>query len=108
MNLPHTVILVTPATTTDRRGDSSLDYGVSASRASVPGWMQEQQASETVDDRDVRVSTWRLFSTATPTLNALQRVEWNGSTFEVVGRPNHLSTPRGYHHTEAELRLAEG
>lgn len=108
MNLPHLVTIVTPATGTDRRGDQTLSYASDATRANVRGWMQQQGQSETTGDRDLRVSSWRLFSGSTPDLDALARIEWDGLTFEVVGKPNHLTSPRGYHHTEADLRLVEG
>lgn len=108
MNLPDTVTVVTPATGADRRGDAILSYGSDATRVAVRGWMQQQGQSETTGDRDLRVSSWRLFSDSTPGLDALARIEWDGRTFEVVGQPNHLASPRGYHHTEADLRLVEG
>lgn len=106
---PHTFTVVTPNVVTDRRTDEQLDYGDTATRVpGVPGWIQQTSSTETVNDRDVRVTRTMLFSDSTPTLTALERIEFNGRTYRVDGPPNHLTDPSGYHHTEAGLLLVEG
>jgi hypothetical protein len=103
---PHTVTILTRGTGTDSRGDEVNTF----TESTVKGWMQQimRPPEETVGDRDERVSRWLLYSTATPDLTALDRIRWNGKTFACDGQPNHLTTPRGYHHTEASLSLTEG
>jgi hypothetical protein len=109
VNLPHRVTTIEPAVTTDRRDDTQLDYGDAATRvADVPAWMQQTGQTETYSDRDERVTALTMFSDSTPTLTALARIEWNGATYRVNGRPNHRETPAGYHHSEVPLVLVEG
>lgn len=105
---PHAVTVVTPAVVTDRRQSQSLSYGDDATRVTVSGFMQQKSASESLGDRDERVSGWALFSTSTPTLTALDHIEWNGDVFLVAGQPDHLWNSRTYSHTEADLKLVEG
>lgn len=108
MNLPHTVTIVTPTITEDRTGDTVLDYGVTATRRTVQGWVQQTAASEEHSDRDKRSTSFTFHSDATPSMTALDRAEWDAKTFLVDGEPNHLDSPNGYHHTEARLLRIEG
>lgn len=104
---PHTVTIETAVPSTDARGDETHTF---TSATTVRGWMQQtpRPPVESLGDRDVRTSKFTLFSTQTPDMTALDRVVWDGKTFVCDGQPNHLTTPRGYHHTEANLELVEG
>lgn len=114
MILPHTVIKVTPAETEDARGDTELEYGETADRVDIDGWMQQPGQAftdrEDEGDLDVRRSAWVLFC-EDPTITAQDRVEWEGKPgvqFRVDGEPDHLYLASGaYHHTEATLALTE-
>lgn len=103
---PHTLTVLAAGTSTDSRGDEVLTF----SESTVRGWIQQirRPPEETLGDRDERVSRWTLLSTETPNLTALDRITWNEKAFQVDGQPDHLTTPRGYHHTEALLVLMEG
>jgi hypothetical protein len=109
VNLPHLVTTVEPAVVTDRRNDTTLDYGDDATRVmDVPAWMQQTTQTETYTGRDERVTRYTLFTASTPTMTALARIEWQGDTYRVDGKPNHLDNPNGYHHSEIPLILVEG
>lgn len=105
---PHLLTLVTPVETKDRREDSRLDYGVTATRVDRHGWMQQTAATETITSRDQRTTRFTLFSDDLADMTALHRIEWNGRTFQVDGEPSHLDDLSGYHHTEADLLEVTG
>jgi len=110
---PHRVVVVHPAATTDPVAGTVWDYGSSATRSTVDGWMQEDQATETfADGRDVMGQRWTLLTNSL-TIDANDRIEWDGhpagsQVFTVDGPPAPVPTPRGHHHLEARLRKVEG
>jgi hypothetical protein len=105
--LPYVVTIVRAGTTTDRYGNEVRDWN-NATRTDTPAWIEQQRASEDDDDRAQLTSSWLLVVPATVQLAGLDRIEYNGETFEVVGPPNVVRTPTGPHHIEAVLSWVTG
>jgi len=106
--LPLTVTKVRPAQTTDRYGDTVYDYGAAATRTDVQAWIDQASAEEeTPNGRDVITGVWKLITNHAD-LDALDRIEWGGSAYELDGPAWPVHTPAGLHHLEALLRRVEG
>jgi hypothetical protein len=111
--LPHTVTRVRPATSTDSYGNTTYDYGSSASRKDMAAWLQQNNRAEPLSNgRDPLDQVW-LLVTNDKDIQGRDRVEWtdpagNDVTFEVDGPPAPVFTPGGYHHTESTLRVVSG
>lgn len=106
--LPHQVTVVHPAASTGGYGDNSLDYGAGATRVSVPARLEQVQGREVSTARDAQVADWSLFSNYL-SISGVDRVEFNGVIFEVVGPVESAATGRGAaHHTHARLRTVAG
>lgn len=106
--LPHTVTRVRPATSTDAYNNTIYDHGDAAARADLSAWMQQdKRARPRSDGRDPLVDWWLLI-TNEQDLNGRDRIEFNGTVFEIDGPPEPTSTPAGFHHTEATLKAVRG
>ena len=106
--LPLPVTKVRPAQATDRYNDTTYDYGAGAARTSIKAWIDQASASEeTPNGRDVITGGWKLITNHTD-LDALDRIEWDGATYELDGPAWPVHTPAGLHHVEARLRRVEG
>lgn len=75
-------------------------------RTDYPARLEQTESTEVTRGRDTVISDWRLFLPADALVDAYDRVEIEGSTFEVAGRPAVEWAPRGPHHTVARLRIA--
>jgi len=105
--LVHTVSIVTPTTTTDRYGSEVKVWAGSGS--SSPAWMRQRSTLETVEGREARSSDWVAFLPAGTSVTAMDRIVWDGRTFEVAGDPLKAHGRTGeVHHIEAPLRIVEG
>lgn len=111
--LADEAVVVHPATTVDRYQNTILDW-TAATRTTVKTRISQQSASELVSagggsqGRTGEESTWIMFVRADTAIDVDDHVEWEGDTFEVVGKPLPAKTPRGLHHYEAQLRLIVG
>jgi hypothetical protein len=111
--MPHEVVVVHPAAGSDAYAGTVWDYGSSAVRSTIAGWMEEDEATEVfADARDVMSQRWTLL-TNYMTVDTNDRIEWDGhpagpAVFSVSGPPAPVPTPRGHHHLEAKLRKVEG
>lgn len=105
--LVHDVTVVVPGAATSRYGDAIKDWAT-ATRTSMKGWVARTATSEVHGDREAQVSEWKLYLPAGTVIDGGDRVEWQGTTFEVEGPPTHAWTPRGEHHLEVPLRVAAG
>lgn len=106
--LPHTVMVVRPALVPDDYGNTRRDYGETATRTEIRAWMQQDHRSEArTDGREAGIQAW-LMVTNHGDLLRRDRIEFNGTTFEVEGPPEPVATPAGSHHTEATLRVVDG
>lgn len=110
--LTETITRVRPATITDDYG-TTWDYGTAAGRATLTGWLQQDQRTESfVDGRDVVSQRWLLMTNELD-IDANDRIEWDDHPagqviFTVDGPPEPTSTPRGTDHLEVTLRVVEG
>lgn len=105
----HDVTILQAGTTTDRYGDSIKDW-TAATSSTVKGWVSQQTRSEVLDGREARVSGWVCYLPAGTRLTGLDRIVWEGTTFEVDGPINPAWSPRlrGVHHLELQLSRVEG
>lgn len=58
------------------------------------GYLEQSSSVEHVDDRDMVVTSWRLFLPADAQIDALDVVEFEGNTWQVVGNPDRKWNPR--------------
>lgn len=118
--LPHTVTVVTPATSTDSYGDTVYDYGDGATRTQVRAWVQQdQRAQVTAAGADPLQAKWLLVTNHSP-VDRRARIEWTGPAgdlvFELDGQPGPLFNPlqmattgaSAPHHTELTLKIVDG
>jgi hypothetical protein len=107
-DLPMVVTLVHPVVTSDRYGNPTHDYGPAATRTPIRGLIDQESASEsTPDGRTKIVGMWRLI-TNHRTIDAADRIEWDGLVYELDGPPWPAWDFQAFHHTEARLRRIEG
>jgi hypothetical protein len=113
--LIHDVVVVRPAASTaDPTYGTVWDYGSSAVRSTVRGWLDDTPGVESfTEGRDVLDQRWLLVTNYT-NIDGNDRVEWAGHPaggtmiFAVDGPPAPKYTPHGAHHLEANLRKVEG
>lgn len=119
--LPHTVTVVTPATSTDAYGDTVYDYGDAATRTQARAWLQQDQRAQVpAVGADPLQAKWSLVTNHSP-VDRRARIEWPGApggsmTFELDGQPGPLFNPlqmaaaasTAPHHTELTLKIVDG
>lgn len=107
--LSHTVTLIRPASVPDDYGNTTRDYGATATRTDIRAWMQQDQRQEArTDGREAAIQAW-LMVTNHGDVQRHDRVEHGAITFEVEGPAEPVSTPAaGTHHIEATLRVVDG
>lgn len=105
--LVRPVTIITAGTRTDAYNDSQLDWGAATS-ASTVGWLAQQSSFENLDGRNTTSSTLVLALPAGTAITARNRVEIEGTTYELTAEPVRAWTPRGEHHIEAQLQLVAG
>lgn len=105
--LSQTVTIVRASTVNDPYGTPVKDW-TTVTRTAYPARLEQTLAQEITTDRDTVTSDWRLFLEASAVIGPYDRVEADGKTLEVVGSPSVEHTPRGPHHIEARLVLANG
>lgn len=104
----HDVQIVHPGTRVSRTNDMEFDW-VTATYTPSKAWVSQRSATEDDVTRSMgQSSEWIIFLPTTTTVAAGDRVIWDDSLFDIVGKPNPAWTPRGLHHREADLRLVEG
>ncbi|MGW0933657.1 hypothetical protein [Streptomyces sp. NPDC002666] len=114
--MPHTVTVVTPATSTDAYGNTVYDYGPGASRVSAAAWLQQdQRALVTAQGADPLQEKWLMVTNHSP-VHRRARIEWAGSpsgamVLELDGQPSpnyNPLQPNPLHHTELTLKIVDG
>lgn len=105
----HDITLVRAGTTTSRYGDTTKDWA-STTETVVKGWVSQRDRSENLDGREAQDTGWVLYLPAGTDVTGLDRVEWEGDTFEVDGPKLPAWSPRSkaVHHLEISLRRVEG
>ena len=104
--LCHEVTIVRPTEVVDRYGDA-VKQTTGSSWTSLARVVQMSR-NESHDGREARMTNWLLYLPAGVDINALDRVQWNALTFEVIGVPNRAPDRRQEHHVECDLTLVEG
>jgi hypothetical protein len=106
------VDILRAAATTDRYGNEVRDWNAATVTADVPAWIepaaQATASTEDTNDRDRLTAQWLLIVAAGTDLTGLDRVVYNGATFEVDGPPRTARNLRGSHHIEARLKVVTG
>ena len=115
--MPHTVTVVTPATSTDTYGNTVYDYGAAAVRTgNVAAWLQQdQRALVTVQGADPLQEKWLMVTNHSP-ISRRARIEWETSpsgplVLELDGQPSpnfNPLRPQPLHHTELTLKIVDG
>jgi hypothetical protein len=104
---PHTLTVITPTIATDRYSNETLSYDVPpATSRTIGGFMQPNVSTENTVDRSAVTYAYVVYTN--DSLDARDRVIWEGHTFEVDGPPRRWDTPAGAHHYETYLRVTEG
>lgn len=105
----HDVTLIRAGSVESRYGDDVKDWSA-ASETTVKGWVAQRDRSEDRDSREAQVTGWVLFLPAGTDITGLDRVGWEGLTFEVDGPQLPAWSPRmnAVHHIEINLRRVEG
>lgn len=119
--LPHTVMVVAPATSTDSYGNTVYDYGAGATRTQAAAWLQQDQRTlVTQVGADPMEQRWLMVTNASP-VPRRARIEWAGHpsgavVFELDGQPGPFYNPLAMaaaasadpHHTELTLKIVDG
>jgi len=75
---------------------------------SVMGWVAPSAVNENTVDRETRLSEFDVALQPDVVVDATSRIEYEGRTHEVIGRPREARTPLGVHHLELVMRVVEG
>lgn len=109
----HDLTIVRPTTKEGRYG-TEVDWD-NATRSTVVGWLNARQPSDLAlanrdesGHRDIDVSYWEGFLPAGTDIDAQDRVEAFGMSFEVIGHPRPAFTPERTSHLEFLLKVVEG
>ncbi len=79
-----------------------------AAAVNYPCWLEQTDTVEVTVGRDTVLSDWLLVLPPEALLDATDRIAVDGRSFEVVGHPATVNTPRGAHHIECRLRAVVG
>lgn len=113
--LPHTITIRTPGTATDAYGNTVPSWATATTRTAA-AYVRPQSTSvrpagnEHVEvGRDVSELSWQAH-TNDAAITALDRIDWNGLTYEVDGEPLRWpSAPGGrLSFTKLQLRRVAG
>jgi hypothetical protein len=119
--LPHDVVIVAPAVSTDGYNNTVYDYGPAATRTTVKAWMQQdQRAQVAAQGADPLQQKWLMVTNHSP-VPRRSRIEWAGHpegpvVFELDGRADPAYNPLAMaaaatsspHHTELALKIVDG
>lgn len=105
--LVQSVTVLTASSTTDRYGNTVVDWTNAASRT-VNGWVAQTGSVEELLGRDATTTVAVVFLPAGDPITAKDRVVLDGVTYEVDGVPNPANSRRGVHHLQVRLKNVEG
>jgi hypothetical protein len=86
-------------------GDPEYDE---AAGVTVRAKVSPLDATEIEINREVRMNRYAVVLEVSATLDGLSELEWRGERYRIIGEPKVLTTYRGAHHLEIEIRRAEG
>lgn len=107
--LPHSVVKVRPASSTDSYGDTAYDYGVSVTRTTIAARVepegQDEQHDALRDSTDERLTVFTNHTDIRPT----DRMEWNAVTYDVLGPVAvFYAGPSSAHHARVTIQRRQG
>lgn len=103
---PVTILRAPPVE--DRYGNQAPDWE-NADETDTTGWKWQQSSGETtIEGRDASTTIEMLALPAGADIVDTDRVRIGADVYDVNGRPDRLSTPRGEHHIEVNLKLVDG
>lgn len=102
---PHEGQRRRPTLSEDASGNDVYTYP--SSGPATRGWAQQRSTTELVGGRETVVTQWWWF-TNDPDWLPLDRLVWDGSSFDVDGNPKPVYSPDGLHHLEIPLRRVTG
>lgn len=103
----HDITIVRAASTTDRYGNVVKDWA-NATRTDVRGRMAQRHREEIRGHQETQITDWICYLPPRTDVNGLDRLEWNGVTYEVGGHPNHAYGRALEHHVEVPCDIVEG
>lgn len=104
-----TAVIVTAGETPDRYNNAALDWDTATRSDPFDAWVAQVGDDEVHGDRDALVSRWLLTIWGDVTVNGRNRIEIDGTTYEITGPPVPATRPGGaVHHVECKLELVKG
>ena len=103
----HEVRILRGTASTDRYENTILNWTSPRRRTALARVAQRSRVEEN-DGREARVTGWVCYLPAGTDVTALDRIQWDGLTFEVKGVPNRAFDRHQEHHIELDLELVEG
>lgn len=95
-----------------QRGAAEDKYGdpvdTFTTGATVRGWVEMTNAQEVLVRGDRRISDWLAILPAGTEVDALDRLQHDGKTFEIVSVMEAAAPATAKRHVEARMRLVEG
>lgn len=89
-------VTVKRAALVDRRGSKVLDWDNAETHQLAGCSVQPSTSTRDFDGRTVQVTEeWALYAPPNSDVKAGDRIEWNGSTFEIDGAPMPWASPSG-------------
>lgn len=106
--LPHQITILTAGETVDDYGNTVQTWAAPAARTAA-AYVRPAPASEDIADRDAVTAQWQVH-TNDLAVSALNRVVYDGVTYEVDGQPLTWKTLPGGRtgHTKLLLRRVDG
>jgi hypothetical protein len=89
----------------DRYGDPTETFGTGVI---VAGRLEQTEQREFLNDRDTRVSDFRLFLPSTAVISATSEVQVGAERYRVNGDPAVVQDSTGPHHLEVMLERLGG
>lgn len=102
MRLLDTATVVRAPLVAGPYGNSARDWA-NATRATYAVQVSPMSATEVIGDEARTITQWKLFGGPDVDIEATDRVEWNGGTFEVAGEVMESRQPGRLHHVRARL-----
>lgn len=103
----HTVVRVRPALVPSDYGTGMVADWSDTDRKTIKGCsVQPAPADEFTVDRDSVTTRWQAWLPHPADVEATDRIEWNGDTYEVDGEPLVWDFPP-LHHTVVNLQRSE-
>lgn len=104
LNEPVDIIGRTEGTTRDVYGNLAP---VEADPVETVGYLEQTDATEILVDRETYISNWLIILPAGTAVDAGDRVEALGKSFEIIGDPREVWNPRLQVVGQIELRARE-